>query len=131
MSASNIRVLVYSSNANTRQVVKTSIGRRPSLDLGEFEFHEFATAPALLVALDKQRFDLLILDGEAAPTGGLGLARQLKDEIFNCPPVVVLVARSADKWLATWSRAEASVSAPLDPRELVKATLDALLPVNA
>jgi DNA-binding response OmpR family regulator len=123
--------LVYSSNANTRQVVKTSIGRRPSLDLGEFEFHEFATAPALLVALDKQRFDLLILDGEAAPTGGLGLARQLKDEIFNCPPVVVLVARSADKWLATWSRAEASVSAPLDPRELVKAALDALLPVNA
>lgn len=112
-------------------MVRTSIGRRPSLALGEFEFHEFATAPALLAAVDKERFDLLILDGEAAPTGGLGLARQLRDEIFNCPPVIVLVARQADKWLAAWSGAGASVSAPLDPRELVNAALTLLTPVSA
>ena len=39
----------------------------------------------------------------------------IKDEIFNCPPVVVLTGRPADGWLATWSRAEAAVPRPIDP----------------
>ena len=30
-------------------------------------------------------FDLLILDGEAAPVGGMGLCSQLKDEIYRLP----------------------------------------------
>ena len=55
------------------------------------------------------------LDGEAAPAGGMGIAKQLKDEIFQCPPVLLLTGRPQDAWLATWSRAEAAVSHPIDP----------------
>ena len=45
----------------------------------------------------------------------MGLARQLKDEIDDCPPIVVLVGRPQDAWLASWSRADAVISQPLDP----------------
>jgi hypothetical protein len=59
--------------------------------------------------------NLVIVDADATPAGGLGIARQAKDEIFNCPPFLALIARSQDAWLATWSRAEAVVPKPLDP----------------
>ena len=57
--------------------------------------------------MDTGAIDLAILDGEAVPAGGMGIARQLKDEIYQCPPVLVLTGRPQDAWLATWSRAEA------------------------
>ena len=49
--------------------------------------------------MDAGGIALAILDGEAAPAGGMGIAKQLKDEIFNCPPVLVLTGRpmSADE----------------------------------
>jgi hypothetical protein len=50
----------------------------------------------------------------------MGLARQLKDEVYHCPPVLVLVARPQDAWLATWSRADAAVAAPVDPVALAE-----------
>ncbi len=53
----------------------------------------------------------------------MGLARQFKHELFSCPPIVVLVGRMGDAWLATWSEAEAAVAHPLDPFE-VKAAVD-------
>jgi DNA-binding response OmpR family regulator len=68
--------------------------------------------------------DLFILDGEATPEGGMGVARQLKDEVFNCPPVLLLVARKEDGWLAAWSRAEASVMHPVDPFTLANTVSD-------
>ena len=108
-------VLVYSDDRTTRDRVKAAVGRRPAPDLPKVEFHECATAPAVIKALDARLADVVVLDGEAVPTGGLGLARQLKDEIYKCPPILVLIGRPQDAWLATWSRAEAAVAHPLDP----------------
>ena len=76
--------------------------------------------------MDGGGFDLLILDGEAVPEGGMGLAHQLKDEIANCPPIVLLVARVADAWLATWSRADAMSAYPVDPVRLPKTVAEVL-----
>ena len=109
-----------------RNTVRTSLGRKPSEDISDVEIFECATEPAVINALDNKKFDLVILDGEAVPVGGMGVCRQIKDEIFNCPPVIVLVARLDDRWLATWSRAEAVVAHPIDPRALVKAAIDLL-----
>jgi DNA-binding response OmpR family regulator len=114
-SEPTITVLVYSDDRTTREQVKAGIGRRPAPDLPRVEFLECATAPAVIKALDAGRADVVVLDGEAVPAGGLGLARQLKDEIYKCPPVLVLIGRPQDAWLATWSRAEAAVPHPLDP----------------
>ncbi|MFE1101754.1 hypothetical protein ACFW4K_14625 [Nocardiopsis alba] len=123
-----MRVLVYSDKADTREQVLTAIGRRPATDVPKVEFVECATAPGVLRKLESkdpaERIDVAIFDGEAAPTGGMGLCRQVKDEIFRCPPVLLLVGRRDDGWLATWSQADQVVSHPIDPVALAESLAD-------
>ncbi|MGW0532559.1 hypothetical protein [Streptomyces sp. NPDC003032] len=119
-------VLVYSDNASTREQVRSATGRRPATDVPEVEFIECATLPAVLKELDRGGVDVCVLDGEAKPAGGMGVCRQIKDEIFQAPPVLLLIGRPQDAWLATWSRAEAAVTLPVDPVEFADA-LAALL----
>ena len=121
---STMTVLVYSDDRTTREKVRLAVGRRPAADLPRVEFLECATAPAVLEALEAGGVGEVVLDGEAAPVGGLGLARQIKDEIYRCPPVLVLIGRPQDAWLATWSRAEAAVPHPLDPVAVATAVAD-------
>ncbi|QLY28417.1 response regulator transcription factor [Nocardia huaxiensis] len=121
-----VRVLVYSNDADTRSQVMLALGRRPHPELPPIEYVEVATGPIVVEQVDDRQWDLLILDGESAPTGGLGLAKQLKDEISDCPPIVVLTGRPDDAWLANWSRAEAAVSHPIDPIRLTDAVLGVL-----
>ncbi|WP_329116142.1 hypothetical protein [Streptomyces sp. NBC_01465] len=119
-------VLVYSDDANTREQVRLATGRRPAADVPPVEFLECATLDAVLTALDRGGIDVCVLDGEAVPAGGMGVCRQIKDEVFNCPPVLLLMGRPQDAWLATWSRAEAAVTLPVEPVEFA-GTLAALL----
>ncbi|MFD9883918.1 hypothetical protein ACFWZT_20920 [Streptomyces alboflavus] len=119
-------VLVYSDNANTREQVRLATGRRPASDVPEVRFIECATLPAVLAELERGGIDACVLDGEAVPAGGMGVCRQIKDEIFQAPPVLLLIGRPQDAWLATWSRAEAAVTLPVDPVEFA-ASLAALL----
>jgi DNA-binding response OmpR family regulator len=109
-----LSVLVYSSDRNARERVLTGLGRRPSPELPSVTYIECATPAAAIFAMDAGGIDLAIFDGEAAPIGGMGLCRQVKDEIFECPPVLVLIGRPQDAWLATWSRADAVVPHPID-----------------
>ncbi|MET0820879.1 MAG: hypothetical protein ABWY58_07930 [Aeromicrobium sp.] len=118
-----LRVLVYSDDRDVRSAVVSALGARPHPDLQPFEYVEFATEPVVFQQLDDGRIDLVILDGEAVPVGGLGIARQVKDEIFQAPPVLVLTGRPQDAWLATWSRAEAAVSHPIEPIRLAEAVI--------
>ncbi|MGW8061061.1 hypothetical protein ACVV2G_01990 [Streptomyces ziwulingensis] len=119
-------VLVYSDDSNTREQVRLATGRRPAPDVPVVEFVECATPAAAIKELDKGGIDVCVLDGEAVPMGGMGLCRQIKDEVFHCPPVLLLIARPQDAWLATWSRAEAAVTLPVEPVEFAGA-LAALL----
>jgi CheY-like chemotaxis protein len=113
-----VRILLYSSNAHTREQVRLALGTRIRPELPELTFTEVATGPMVISLMDRGGFDLVILDGEASPVGGLGIAKQLKDEIAGCPPVLVLTGRADDAWLARWSRAEAAVPQPIDPIRL-------------
>jgi DNA-binding response OmpR family regulator len=114
-------VLVYSDDATTREQVRLAAGRRPAPDAPLVEFVECATPPAVLRELDEGGIDVVVLDGEAVPMGGMGLCRQIKDEVFRCPPVLLLIGRPQDAWLATWSRADAAVTLPVEPVELAGA----------
>lgn len=129
------KIAIYSDDQSVRQAVKAALGSKLAGGI-EVETLEFATADALRLYVDETgtkgevRVDLFILDGEAVPEGGLGVARQLKDEVFNCPPSIVLIARQSDSWLAAWSRAEASLLHPVDPFALAK-TASELLQLKA
>ena len=117
-SAEPLRILVYSDDSDTRAEVILALGRRPHPDLPEVMYVEVATEPVVLQQMDAGVIDLAILDGEAVPAGGMGIAKQMKDEIYQCPPILVLTGRPQDAWLATWSRAEAAVPHPIDPMQL-------------
>jgi len=109
-------IALYSDDSAVRSSVKAALGKQLDPALALHEIKEFATAAALRLYVDsKKQVDLFILDGEAVPEGGMGVARQLKDEVFNCPPVLLITGRIQDNWLAAWSRAEASTSHPIDP----------------
>ncbi|WP_030693914.1 hypothetical protein [Streptomyces globisporus] len=123
---SSATVLVYSDDANTRAQVRLAAGRRPATDVPPVEFVECATLPAVLERLDGGGIDVCVFDGEAVPAGGMGVCRQIKDEVFRCPPVLLLIGRPQDAWLATWSRADAAVTLPVEPVEFA-ASLASLL----
>lgn len=118
-----LKVLVYSDDAHTRDQVMLALGERPHPDLPRLDYVEVATEPMVFAHLDTGTFSLAILDGEAVPAGGMGVARQVKDEIYQAPPVLVLTGRRDDAWLATWSRADAAVPHPLDPMQLADAVV--------
>jgi DNA-binding response OmpR family regulator len=117
------RILVYSDDVNVREQVRLALGKRIHPELPELTYVEVATAPMVIRRVESDNIDLAILDGEATPTGGMGVAKQLKDEVADCPPIVVLTGRRDDAWLAKWSRAEAAVPLPIDPIELADAVV--------
>ena len=110
-------VLLYSNSAELRARVRTAVGRRPAPDIGRIEWVECANHAEIIDQIDQGGLDLVIVDGEAQPTGGMGLARQFKYELDDCPPVVVVIARPQDGWLASWSLADAVIHVPIDPIE--------------
>jgi hypothetical protein len=112
-----VTVLVYSNLAEVRAQIRTAVGRRPAPDTGRIDWVECATQAEVQRELDDGGVDVAILDGEAQPTGGMGLARQFKYELEDCPPIVVLIARRQDGWLASWSLADAVINTPIDPVE--------------
>lgn len=115
MASETLTVLVYSDDRTTREAVRLALGRRPAADLPALEYLECATEPAVLEHLRSGGVDLAVLDGEAVPAGGMGICRTVKEEIFAAPPLMVLLGRPADAWLAAWSRADGVAHHPLDP----------------
>ena len=122
-----LTILLYASDRTTRQNIRLALGRKVAPDLPSVRVLEVATQAAVISAMDAGGIDLAILDGEAVP-GGMGLSRQLKDEILRCPAILVLIGRPDDAWLATWSRADGAVSHPVDPIRLPAAVAALLRP---
>lgn len=131
-SQRQVTIALYSDDSTVRASVHSALGKAISPDISIKEIIDFATASALRLYVDsKKKVDLFILDGEAVPEGGMGVARQLKDELFNCPPVLLITGRADDNWLATWSRAEGVITHPIDPFNLAKKCESILNPVQS
>ncbi|TFV52237.1 hypothetical protein [Blastococcus sp. TF02A-35] len=119
-------VLLYSHRPEVRDAVRTAVGRRPAADVGPLTWVECATAAEVVAAVDAGGIDLCVLDGEAQPTGGIALTRQLEVEVADRPAVCLLIARQPDRWLAHWSRAEATLPLPVDPLVAPRVVADLL-----
>jgi DNA-binding NarL/FixJ family response regulator len=114
MTEHSYTVLLYSDDPQVRERMRLAIGTHPAKDL-TVRFVETATYAETVRTIDDEDVDLLVLDGEATPAGGIGIARQLKDEVPDAPPTIVVIARAADRWLAAYARVEATLVHPLDP----------------
>lgn len=126
MSEPAKKILVFSHKAEVRDSIINAVGRRPAADLGKVTYIEAAAVADVIAEMDSGEIDLAIFDGEAQPTGGIGLTRQLKHELTDCPPIVVAVRRRDDRWLATWSQADAVLVHPLDPLSAAETVADVL-----
>jgi DNA-binding response OmpR family regulator len=112
---SNPVLLVYSHRPEVRERIITAIGRRPAPDVGRVDYLECSGVHEVMMATQAQLADILILDGEAQPTGGIGVSRQIHQEAAFVPPVLIVVRRADDRWLATWAGADEILVHPLDP----------------
>jgi DNA-binding response OmpR family regulator len=119
-------LLVYSDDETVREQVRTAIGGSPAAGVSKVDYLMASDGEQVVRAADQRLADLLILDGEAWPTGGLGLSRQLKNEIAECPPIVVLIGRRDDRWLAKWCQADAVLPLPLDAVALTRTVVSLL-----
>lgn len=109
-------IVVYSDDQTVRAAITAALGKKLPGEERTHKVVEFATGDALRQYLtENRRVDLFILDGEAVPEGGMGLAHSLKDELIDCPPIMVIIQRAQDSWLAKWSGAESVISHPIDP----------------
>src|SRR3954447_1144086 len=118
-----LTVLVYSDDPRTRRRIILPIGPRPAQRLPHTEFHEVATEPVVHKAISAGGVDLAILDGEAWPAGGIGICRPLQAEQAGAPPVLIVIGRADDRWLASWSMAAAVVTHPVDPPTITREVL--------
>jgi DNA-binding response OmpR family regulator len=125
-STGSVTVVVYSQHAQVRSAVRSAVGRRAAGELGRIDWTECDAYSSLKDELDAGDVDLVIVDGDAQPTGGLGLARQFKNELTDCPPIIVLIAREQDRWLASWSLADAVIVKPIDPVSAVATVSETL-----
>ena len=112
--ADKYTVLLYSDDAAVRDRIRLAVGPRPAADLS-IEFTDASTWEECRRLLDEYEIDLMILDGEASPAGGIGIARQTKDEYADPPPTCVVIARAADRWLAAYAQVDQTLVYPLDP----------------
>jgi DNA-binding response OmpR family regulator len=124
--ASRVKVLVYSQHAAVRTAVRTAVGRRAASDLPAIEWVDCANYSQAKDQLDQGEIGLAILDGDAQPTGGVGLVRQFKNEIRDCPPMMIILLREVDRWLATWAQADGVIVRPIDPVATATAVADVL-----
>lgn len=123
-----LRIAVYSDRPQLREDVHSAFGTSISAELPPVELVDFATGPALMRALHNNEIDLCLLDGEAAPFGGMGLSYQINAEVEDHPPLLVLLQRRDDAWLSTWSKADAVYLLPVDPIDLPLAAANLLRP---
>lgn len=114
-AVSNPVLLVYSNRPEIRERIITAIGRRPAPDVGRVDYLECAAVHEVMTATQGRQADVLILDGEAQPSGGIGISRQIHQEAQVIPPVILVVRRADDRWLATWAGADEILVYPLDP----------------
>lgn len=128
---SNPVVLVYSNRPAVREAVVLAVGRRPAPDVGRVDFLECSSVSEVLMAVDAGRADVVILDGEAQPTGGMGISRQMHLELDKVPPVILLIRRRDDRWLSTWARADQVLMYPVDPVTAAEAVASVLRRMRA
>lgn len=114
-----MRILLVSGHPSVSQQVRTAV-----LGLDGVDVTEVATPHRALALLDAgDAFDVVVGDNDTAPEGGLSLCREVKARgqmRRAVPPVVLLLARPQDRWLARWAQADAHVLKPADPFDLLE-----------
>lgn len=111
-----MKILIVSGGPKVTSQITTAL-------LGEdFTYVEVRTPQRALKVLEEDNsFDLILADCDTHPTGGFYLAREVRLLVADgaeLPPVVLLVSRPQDEYLARWAEADAWIVKPVDAFDL-------------
>jgi DNA-binding response OmpR family regulator len=81
----------------------------------ELAFEEADNGNDALAIAEARHPDLVVVEVGVTPYGAFGLTRDLKAMPELACPVIVILERPQDEWLARWSGADALVTRPVDP----------------
>ena len=114
-----MRVLLVSPDVDARDLLRVAVG---SLERRLGEPVSFLDAPdgerGAAVGL-RERPDAVVADEIASRAGAFSMARDLRGAPDPYPgPIVIILERKHDAWLARWSGADAWFVKPVDPFEL-------------
>jgi DNA-binding response OmpR family regulator len=114
-----VKVLLVSPDAEARDLYRIAVGsieRR----LGEpVSFQDAADGEQGARVGLRERPDAIVADEIASRAGAFGMARDLRGAVEPYRgPIVIVLERKHDAWLARWSGADAWFVRPVDPFEL-------------
>ena len=118
-SATPSDVLIASDSKNVRDEVRSVLGAR------DYTVREVTSGPLVVAAVIDQTPDLLVCDFQIGNMGGMAITRELRLEEsggrLDHVPVLLLVDRRPDVFLARRSEADGFLVKPLDPIRLRRA----------
>ncbi|AOZ72691.1 hypothetical protein BK816_04795 [Boudabousia tangfeifanii] len=115
-----LNILVFSDDVTFREDVKAAVGLHPYAGSPEVRFVEAATGPGVINTFADNSFDLAIFDGETKKDGAMSVAHTIAETINpdEVPPVIFVVARQQDEWLARGAGAASVVLKPVNALKL-------------
>lgn len=114
-----IKVLLVASDQRVRERLRLAL-ERLEVTGEEVEFLEVPDGNQALALAEAEHPDLVVVEVGVTPYGAFGLARDVKAAPEASCPVIILLERPQDEWLARWSGADAMVNRPIDPFQLAK-----------
>jgi DNA-binding response OmpR family regulator len=114
-----VKVLLVSPEAEARDLLRISIGsieRRLGERVSFLEAQDGEQGARIGL---RERPDAVVADEIASRAGAFSLARDLRGAVEPYRgPIVIVLERKHDAWLARWSGADAWLVRPVDPFEL-------------
>jgi DNA-binding response OmpR family regulator len=114
-----VKVLLVSPDAESRELLGISVGsiqRRLGEPVSFLEAQDGEQGARIGL---RERPDAVVADEIASRAGAFSLARDLRGAVEPYRgPIVILLERKHDAWLARWSGADAWLVPPFDPFEL-------------
>ena len=114
-----MKVLLVSPEAEARDLLRISVGsieRRLGEPVSFLEAQDGEEGARIGL---RERPDAVVADEIASRAGAFSLARDLRGAVEPYRgPIVIVLERKHDAWLARWSGADAWLVRPIDPFEL-------------
>ena len=114
-----IKVLLVTSSQPARERLRLAL-ERLEVTGEEVRFIETGDGNDAMVLAETEHPDLLVVEVGVTPYGAFGIARDVKASPETACPVIVVLERPQDEWLARWSGADAMVYRPVDPFALAQ-----------
>ena len=114
-----MRVLLVSPDADARDLMRVAVGSL-ARRLGEpVSFVDASDGERGAAVGLRERPDAIVADEIASRAGAFSMAKDLRGAPKPYPgPIVIILDRKQDAWLARWSGADAWFVKPVDPFEL-------------